>query len=49
MCVGVAGISGTSCVSLQDTEIVYVHSKLMIVDDCISIIGSGDYMYLHYV
>ena len=34
-------------VFLQETEIVYVHSKLMIVDDRISIIGSGNYMYLH--
>ncbi len=37
----------TYCIVLQLSEIVYVHSKCMVVDDRITIIGSGKVKY-HY-
>ena len=30
----------------QVTEVLYVHTKLMIVDDRVAIIGSGNMVYL---
>ena len=33
----------------QVTELIYVHSKLMIVDDKITIVGSGIAMHTEYI